>query len=303
MADVIKKLDHTVTEVDEHLDSTEQHIQEGERDKWNKAADTADAASTTATAAQSEAAINRSTLGCQGKNLLNVTATSQTINGITFTVNDDKSITVNGTATADAEISLRIISLEPNVNYYLSGCPQGGATTTYHIYSLWIDDYSSGGWDTGSGKIIKNSTESARKIQFRCRIMSGTTVDNLTFYPMLRYAEITDDTYEPYKESVDARLTALESLNGDVHMEGYSIKSGESLTLSNISVALIHFTRHSGTSEVSSLHAMYTAANMSIDLIKTPVGMTITSAEEGTVVITNNSTLTTVGLVFYKLRS
>lgn len=41
MADVIKKLGHTVEEVDGHLDSTELHIQEGERDKWNKAADTA----------------------------------------------------------------------------------------------------------------------------------------------------------------------------------------------------------------------------------------------------------------------
>ena len=36
--------------------------------------------------------------------------------------------------------------------------------------------------------------------------MSGTTVENLTFYPMLRKASIEDATYEPYREPVSERL-------------------------------------------------------------------------------------------------
>ena len=52
---------------------------------------------------------------------------------------------------------------------------------------------------------------------FTISVAPGKQVENLTFYPMLRYAEITDDTYEPYKPSVEERLAALEAavLGGD----------------------------------------------------------------------------------------
>jgi len=43
-----------------------------------------------------------------GKNLLNVTATSKTQNGITFTINADKSITINGTNTGTGTLFFRI---------------------------------------------------------------------------------------------------------------------------------------------------------------------------------------------------
>lgn len=43
-----------------------------------------------------------------GKNLLKITATTQTVNGVTFTVNPDKSITVNGTPTSGSA-SIKIV--------------------------------------------------------------------------------------------------------------------------------------------------------------------------------------------------
>lgn len=42
------------------------------------------------------------------------------------------------------------------------------------------------------------------------RLPKDYTVDNLVFYPMLRYAEITDDTYEPYQPSVEEYISTLE---------------------------------------------------------------------------------------------
>ena len=42
------------------------------------------------------------------------------------------------------------------------------------------------------------------------RIGDGTDGGGRIFAPMLRYAEITDDTYEPYKPSVEERLAVLE---------------------------------------------------------------------------------------------
>ena len=307
MADVIKKLGHTVEEVDEHLNSTELHIQEGERDKWNKAADTANTASTTATAAQSEAAINRTTLGVQRKNWLKNTATSQTVNGITFTINDDKSITANGTATAFTSLNIGTNVPITDGDFIYTCTPQGGSEATYRAIIRAYDSNNSAVTETltETGEGIKITISNGSYINAIIRISSGTTVDNLTFYPMLRCAEITDGTYEPYRDSVDERLKALEELNGDVHIGGYTIKSGESLTLSNISIAVIHFARTGGAESTSksSMHAVYVAANTSIDHIKTAVNMTIESTAEGEFTITNNSTMTTVGMIFYKLRS
>ncbi len=45
----------------------------------------------------------------------------------------------------------------------------------------------------------------------RLIITAGAVFNNETIYPMLRCADITDDTYEPYKPSVEERLAALEA--------------------------------------------------------------------------------------------
>ncbi len=51
---------------------------------------------------KSNVALNKSSLGFQRKNLLKNMAETKTINGVMFTVNEDGSVTVNGTATARA---------------------------------------------------------------------------------------------------------------------------------------------------------------------------------------------------------
>ena len=146
-------------------------------------------------------AISKSTLGYQCKNLLKNNAVTQTVSGVTFTINDDKSITVNGTATA--QISFKIngkVGLGIG-NYILTGCPSGGSNNTFYLTA-----YASSAWlstpDFGSGCRIENKTVTHVVIS----IASGYTANNLKFYPMLRDANITDNTYEPYKESVDERL-------------------------------------------------------------------------------------------------
>ena len=39
---------------------------------------------------------------------------------------------------------------------------------------------------------------------------SVSVFDNIDFCPMLRYAEITDDSYNTYKSSIEERLAVLE---------------------------------------------------------------------------------------------
>ena len=164
---------------------------------------------------KSQTALNHSTLGYQRKNLLKNTAVSKTQNGVTFMVNEDGSVTTNGTATASINFVLYEWTDFPQElsgrDLRLTGCPQGGSVSGYRIAMHrklnTNEPYAGIGADVGNGVIVNTSAK-------YCRVLIGiganTDVDGLTFYPMLRYAEITDDTYEPYKPSVEERLAVLE---------------------------------------------------------------------------------------------
>lgn len=133
------------------------------------------------------------------KNLFNWKLAGKSENGITYTQNSDGSITVNGTATdrSYAYIIGYDIPINPGI-YTFSGCPSGGQSTTYRLaLSLYID----GVWQT-------NETDYGDSVTFEValpinqmtayiEIMSGTTVENLTFYPQLEYGE-TATPYTPY---------------------------------------------------------------------------------------------------------
>jgi hypothetical protein len=172
------------------------------------------------------------------KNLLQNTATSQEINGVTFTVNSDGSVTCNGEATASAVL---VITNNWQTNtilgnrYIGSGCPSGGSDATYYL------DLHNFGHDTGDSVITKASHTEGSSYKVQIVIRTGYTCDNLTFYPMIRKADIEDDTYELYIENPegDVTLPELPTLAGtnvrtvgtavqpsDVYIKG-RIKKGE----------------------------------------------------------------------------
>ena len=133
------------------------------------------------------------------KNFLQNTATTQTKNGVTFTVNEDKSISCNGTASSNAFFKIGDIQLEENC--IMSGCPEGGANNSY-VMRL----YNNGSvfkTDSGEGVLIDSEIQNGYA---EIRIAAGYTCDNLTFYPMIRLASIEDDTYEPYHEPTTTNI-------------------------------------------------------------------------------------------------
>lgn len=139
------------------------------------------------------------------KNIIKNNVTSQTISGVTVTKNEiDGSITVNGTATAHISLILDDnVSLKSGNAYKLSGCPSGGTNTTYFldICRVGVATYLI---DIGNG-FHYDCKADMQGLSARLRINSGTTVNNLTFKPMLRYSG-TDDTYEPHKEHISTIL-------------------------------------------------------------------------------------------------
>ena len=128
-----------------------------------------------------------------GKNLLENTATSQTINGVTFTVNDDGSITANGTATDVVFFNVGRVLLENGVSYILSGCPAGGNNGGNFL--MYVSIGSEFYYDFGSSVSFEGTGETRSVF---IQVKSGATV-NATFHPMIRPAFDTDATFQPYQ--------------------------------------------------------------------------------------------------------
>ena len=136
-----------------------------------------------------------------GKNLLENTGVSNTSNGVTFTVNDDKTILVNGNndGTANSRFIINNYFLKAGT-YILNGCPSGGSSTTYRLAIQKTSGWSVLALDTGSGS-KQFTIDEATNIQVAIFIQKGQTISNLLFKPMIRLSSIIDDTYEPYQSS------------------------------------------------------------------------------------------------------
>lgn len=135
--------------------------------------------------------------GTSGKNLLKNIGKTQTINGVTFTVNEDGTVTANGTATADIyhEINATNAVFPSGEKIILNGCPSGGSATTYSL-ATWNSSWAGMFSEFGNGQ--EWTVPSDGVIKVRIKIANGATVSNLVFKPMIRLASITDGTYEPY---------------------------------------------------------------------------------------------------------
>ena len=128
-----------------------------------------------------------------GKNLIGGFA-GKTQNGLTFTINADGSVSVNGTSTAQTELSAPIYL--PAGNYYLSGCPAGGTSSNVsggYAQYCYING-SAYKFDAGSG--IHLNIAYAQEIYVNIVIRGGTTI-NKTFYPQIETGYVKTD-YEPY---------------------------------------------------------------------------------------------------------
>ena len=119
---------------------------------------------------------------------------SKTVNGITFTVNKDRSITANGKATANAAFSIT----NPNNYAIVAGSYKlVGENNTYTKTAI------RGSYKKADGTITYISSvssftipEGATEIYIYIVILQGETVNNVTFYPMLLNSTETDLTFE-----------------------------------------------------------------------------------------------------------
>lgn len=123
-------------------------------------------------------------------NLLENKAITQTINGVTFTVNKDGSIMANGTSTSQINLYLGdAFSLEAGTYLLTDGQEQNESSTTYFTY---IDPVNC---STVGNKIF--TIDIATNIRGRIVIRSGQTLNNVIFKPKLEKGTVATP-YSPY---------------------------------------------------------------------------------------------------------
>lgn len=156
--------------------------------------------------------------------IINKNGKTQTSNGVTFTKNDDGSITINGTATgADAvysfftQTTIGIREIFLNKQLCVSGVPKG-SNIRLQIYNSDGNGtliYDQG--DTGTGFFTNKNSN----YNFSIVIFKGRTINNVTLYPKLEYGS-TPTEYEPYKNAIIE--TSLTLAEGDVFETGVAIR-------------------------------------------------------------------------------
>lgn len=114
-----------------------------------------------------------------------------TCSGVTFTVNNDGSITVNGMATENTNFSIYTGNMSFSGEFTLSGCV-GGSASTYYLRP-WIDGVPQ---NAQFNEAITYNW-SGRLTTLRIYVASGATLNNVVFRPMLN-AGTTALPYQPY---------------------------------------------------------------------------------------------------------
>lgn len=159
-------------------------------------------------------------------NLLPNNATSQTINGITFTVNDDGTILANGESTD--QVTLRF-DIEPFTlkagSYILSnGLPKAEEYTKANL-RIEVRGVIAGTISYNAGYYDKNITFDNDVTVVTASIwipQIGLQVSNFLFKPMLRLASVTDSTYEQYGK----KYPVTEEITNSDKLQSIDIDSG-----------------------------------------------------------------------------
>ena len=163
-----------------------------------------------------------------GKNLFKYPyfATTHEENGITFTDNGDGTISLRGTASAvtvfvclnnnNHQSDDTLFALKKG-RYILSGGYSNNIKVRlYHNTSPFDIIAESAGSDT-SFVVNEDITDATMRI----RVAKDTAISgSVTVYPMLRLADVTDSTYEPYQKhdtTTDLTLRAIEVTSSDAY--------------------------------------------------------------------------------------
>ena len=143
------------------------------------------------------------------KNILKNIATSGALNGVTRTVNEDKSVTINGTSTGWANLTVGTIKGDGN-SYTLSG-----SLSNSEIF-LSVNNSQEGDIaQSKNGNEITFIPKRGLTYNVIICIPSGKTFNNVLIKPLVRISSDKDNTYEQHEEQSYIMPVQKEMLQGD----------------------------------------------------------------------------------------
>lgn len=168
---------------------------------------------------------------------------TRTMSGVTFMVNPDGSITTSGIATAANTYTLHTRSQGEandftlkNGTYILSGCPDGGSSTTFEmaVLNTYNSAYRYLGRDYGNGiEFVVNGDDFSNdesNLQVQITVRSGADMNGLTFKPMIRLATISNFSFAPYAMTNQHLTRIISELQNQLNKTILNLE-GEDLTV------------------------------------------------------------------------
>lgn len=136
-------------------------------------------------------------------NMVDTSAKSKTLNGVTLTNNNDGTYTVNGTASVNTLFHLNDVSyfeksVDPGI-YKVLGCPQNGGESTYYLETAFKNvkgEVKANRKDIGNGTEPLYLEEPMVSMYLAIGIKAGQTVNQLVFKPM--FTKNLDTTYNDF---------------------------------------------------------------------------------------------------------
>ena len=161
--------------------------------------------------------LTRDTVGWTGKNLLNHTGENGATQGVTFTVNTNKSITLSG-GTDSSHTASKDIKTYTGAELKALGSNlllNGGDTKAYLALrtSSWTFIARSYGEDVA---IDTTTLTDGTSYIITIGIGQNTNVEGVVIEPMIRLAAISDSTYEPYHDTVSDEITDVYKVMGEM---------------------------------------------------------------------------------------
>lgn len=153
--------------------------------------DTATSAAADAAAAAQAEADAVANAGAKNYVKYNMTVPSE----LSAVVNSDGSITVTASTTSIRRLTIAtdLTRLISGNRYILSGCTGGNPSTTYHL-GITKNNYAGLIYQTNAETKFTATDEMALVV---LTVQAGQNWTK-TFYPMIRRAEIADNTFQPY---------------------------------------------------------------------------------------------------------
>ena len=175
-----------------------------------------------------------------GKNLLRKLFSTRTKSNVTLTANSDGTLSFDGTASSLEYFSINF-NLAAGAYTFTTGIDE--SFSTYDTYlSLAGTTLARGGNGASNNFTLERESE----LQITFRIRQGISLNGLILYPMIRRADVTDSTFEPY--------TSLTYPIQSTDLRGLYKLSGNKLTTDgDIYSADGHITRKYGIVDLGTL--------------------------------------------------